>query len=807
MKAKFLLFTVILTFALTYASGQGVSVHGHVTDEKGSPLPGAGITVLNTYLGTISGEDGSYSLKLPAKGRYSLRFSFTGFETALFEIEVAGSEVLDVKMKPATFITGEVIVTSIRAGYRTPVTYTTVSGEDLKKQNLGQDLPFVIALTPSLVETSEAGHGIGYTNFRIRGTEPSRINVTIDGIPLNDAESQQVFWVDLPDLASSVENIQIQRGAGTSSNGAGAFGASVNIMTKSPSTDPFGEITLSAGSFNTFRSSVSAGTGLLKNRFTFEIRLSGIKSDGYIKQTGSDNRSAYLSGSWRNSRSLLRANIILGEEHTGISWWGVPAEKLDADRRYNPAGEYTDDEGNVQYYDNETDNYWQNHYQLLYSTKFSPSLNLNAAFHYTQGKGYYEEFKEDQKYSIYGLQPVKRDTSFITKTDLIRRKWMSNGFYGLVYSLNYSKSGIKATLGGGLNRYDGDHFGKLIWMKYAGITPKDFQWYFNNGKKDEFSIYGKVNFGVTTGLSGFTDLQYRYINYVLTGNDADLKDIAQSHKFSFFNPKAGLFWSLASNQDAYFSVSVAHREPTRSDFKEAAGDQEAIPRPETLYDLEAGYNFRSAVMQAGINLFGMFYDDQLVPTGELSSVGYSIMTNVKKSYRTGIELTAAIRPVQEINWNLNLTLSRNKIKDFRLYYTDYNTSDWSSEYKNKELGDVDIAYSPSVISSSDLALSLTKKLSAHLISKYVGRQYFDNTMSRDRSINPYFVNNLRIDFSPTIKGIKNTGLQLLVNNLFNVKYESNAYGGLWYEDGVEKTWAYYFPQAGTNFLVSVRFEF
>ena len=807
MSAKIFLIVAVLYAYSINAVGQALSVTGRVTDENGAPLPGAGVTVVNTFLGTYSDNEGRFLLRLPSGGKYSLKFSFTGYETEIREADIRKDFVLDVKMKPSIIFTDEVVVTATRAGYRTPVTYTTVTGTELNRQNTGQEMPFVLSLTPSLVETSEAGNGVGYTGFRIRGTEASRINVTLDGIPLNDAESQQVFWVDLPDIASSAGNIQVQRGAGTSSNGAGAFGASVNILTKSHSLGPFAEAAFSAGSFNTFRETIMAGTGLLGNGFSFQMRYSDVKSDGYIRRTGSDNRSAFLSGSWRNNRSTLRANIILGQEHTGIGWWGVPAEMLDSDRRYNPAGEYTDNEGKVQYYDNETDNYTQNHYQLLFSTNLSSSLNLNAAFHYTAGKGYYEEFREDQKYSKYGLPSVRRDTSFITATDIIRRKWMDNGFYGVVYSLNYTKPGIKATLGGGLNSYDGDHFGKIIWMQYAGTVPKDYRWYFNNGTKDEINIYGKVNFSITDGLSGFGDLQYRYINYVMKGIDDDLKDLTQRHSFSFFNPKAGLFWSLAGNQDAYLSFSVANREPTRSDFKEAAGDENATPRPETLYDVEGGYEIRKTLFKAGINLYGMFYRDQLIPTGELSNVGYPIMTNVKNSYRAGIEFSSALRPAKWINMDLNLTLSRNKIKDFRLYYVDYNTTDWSEEYKSIELGNVDIAYSPSVISSGDITLIPIKKVEIHLTGKYVGRQYFDNTMSRERLIDPYFVQNLRLDYSPSLKGMKNTTFQFLINNLFNHKYESNAYGGLWYENGIEKTWAYYFPQAGINFLVSARFEF
>lgn len=807
MKAKIFLIIAALFLIFAEMQGQWLSVHGRVTDEVGSPLPGTSVTVLNTYLGTYSGTDGYYSLRLPAKGRYSLRFSFTGYEPVVHEIEPDDDIVLDAVMKLALYNAGEIVVTATRADYRTPIAYTNVSGDELEKLNIGREMPYMLAMTPSLVETSESGTGIGYTNFRIRGTEPSRINVTIDGIPLNDAESQQVFWVDLPDLVSSVENIQVQRGVGTSSNGAGAFGASVNIMTKNPSSEPFAEILLSGGSFNTSRKSVAAGTGMMAGKYALQMRFSDINSDGYVRRSGASYRSAFITGSWRSARYMLKTNIILGEEHTGISWWGVPAEMLNTDRRYNPAGEYTDDEGKTRYYENETDNYWQNHYHLIFSTSPMTGININAALHYTFGKGYYEEFREDQKYSKYRLPPVKIDTYFITKTDMIRRKWMSNDFYGLVYSLNFTRNDLRVTIGGGLNRYDGDHFGRIIWMRYSGNTPYDYQWYFNNGTKDEISIYGKVNFPVTSGISGFGDLQYRFINYTMKGIDDDFKNLDQSHRFPFINPKAGLFWSIAANQDAYLSFSMAHREPARSDFKEAAGDESATPRPETLYNLEAGYNLRSAYVQTGINLFGMFYDDQLVPTGELSNVGYPIMTNVKKSFRTGIELSASIRPTQRLNWKFNLTLSRNKIKNFRLYYTDYNTSLQSEEYKSKELGDTDIAYSPSIVSVSDLELTLSRSLSAHIVSKYVGRQYFDNTMSKERMINQYFVNNFMIDFKPSVKNMKNFGIQLHVNNIFNTKYISNAYGGLWYEDGIEKTWAYFFPQAGTNLFVSARLEF
>jgi iron complex outermembrane receptor protein len=810
MKTKIFLtvgFLLITGFLVSGQGNQEFIIKGLVTDNQGAYLPDAGITVLNTTIGAYSGKDGTYMIRVPARGKYQLRYSYTGYKQVIKDIEVKGVEVVNVSLTPSVISTEEVVISATRAGTTTPVAYTNVDPETIRKLNNGQDLPFLISMTPSLVETSEAGTGIGYTGMRIRGTDGSRINVTVDGIPLNDAESQQVFWVDLPDLASSVDNLQVQRGVGTSSNGAGAFGASVNIQTKSPEIKPFAEVNITAGSYNTTRNMVSVGSGLLADRFALQIRYSDVHSDGYIRRTGSDNRSASISGIYKTGRSLLKANILLGEEHTGISWWGVPSEMLSIDRRYNPAGEYTDEYGNVRYYNNESDNYWQDHYHLTYSLGVTPFLSMHVALHYTPGKGYYEEYREDQSYSDYGLPAITIDTLNLTSTDLIRRKWMSNDFYGIVYSLRYNKGKANIVVGGGSNIYDGDHFGRIIWMRNAGNTEKDYQWYLNKAKKSESSVYGRINYQLTPDLTWFGDLQYRHINYTMSGPDDDLKDITQSHTYDFFNPKAGIFWSLSNIQNIYFSISVANREPTRSDFKEASGDPGATPRQETLYDAEAGYNIRTGSCSLSLNLYGMYYKDQLVPTGELSNVGYPIMTNVNNSYRTGMELSASIRPVKALEWDMNLTLSSNKIAGFTEYYTDYNTSDWSSSYESRYLGKVDIAYSPSVIASSDLSANITDALGIHLVSKYVGKQYFDNTMSRERKVSPYFVNNLRLDYSPGIRKLNGLTIRLLVNNILNNKYVSNAYGGLWYEDGVEKTWAYYFPQAGINFLVAADIDF
>lgn len=799
------IYLIVLTQQVIAQAGSSV-ISGKISDNDGEPLHGASVTIEKTFLGATSGPDGSYTFSGLHDGNYTLRFSFIGYETQTRETELKGKAVADIVMKPLSYMTGEVMINATRAGSKTPLAYSTIDRELLEKSNVSQDMPYLLSLTPSMVETSEAGTGIGYTGMRIRGTDANRINVTIDGIPLNDPESHTVFWVDLPDLASSVDNIQIQRGVGTSSNGAGAFGATVSIQTLNPSIEPSAEVSTSYGSFNTIKYSVSASTGMLGDKFAVQMRYSDIKSDGYIDRTWSDHRSAFVSGMFRNKRSLLKANIILGEEHTGLGWWGVPKDSLVVNRTYNPAGEYTDESGNLQYYRNESDNYNQDHYQLIYSLNAGNHLTFNTALHYTRGKGYYEEYREDQEITGYGINPFDIGGNTISSTDIIRRKWLDNHFYGLVYSLNYRRNKVELTAGGGLNSYLGDHYGTVIWMRNAGNTEKDYRWYFNESVKSEFNVYGKINYGLSEQTRVFGDLQYRFIDYNMKGFDDDQKDLGRNQVYGFFNPKAGIFHSINDNQDLWLSLAVANREPTRSDFKEAAGDPAATPRPETLYDVEGGYKLRSGKSALGVNLYGMFYRDQLVPTGELSNVGYPIMTNVAESYRMGVELSASIKLFERLTWNSNVTLSRNKIRNFTEHYIDYNTSDWSSQYLSRELGLVDIAYSPSQVFTNEIAFE-RGVFGIRLISKYVGKQYFDNTMSEERSIDPYFVNNLRVDVSPRMRNIEGLEMQLFVNNLFNTEYENNAYGGNWYEDGAEKTWSYYFPQAGINYMLRVAIRF
>ena len=807
LRIKQITAALLLSLLTLAAAAQRATLTGTVRSYDGEALPGATIIAVGTLGGTAAAVDGSYRLNVGRDGVYEIRVSFVGYEPVSRRVEVAGTITADFTLAPAAIPAAEVVVSATRAGNRTPVTYHTVTAEELKRNNFGADIPFLLAMTPSLVETSEAGNGIGYTSLRIRGSDASRINVTIDGIPLNDAESQQVFWVDLPDLAASVESIQVQRGVGTSGNGAGAFGASVNIQTLSPGADAVARAEGTLGSFNTFKQSIIAGTGQLGERVSLLMRYSGLRSDGYVRHSGSDHRSMFVTGVYSAGRSRLKANVIIGEEQTGISWWGVTREMMEVDRRYNPAGVYTDADGVERYYENQTDNYWQNHYHLIFSRNMGRGLLLHTAAHLTDGKGYYEQYKENRRLSEFGLPQVVVGGQTFSRSDVIHRKWNDNIFYGVTWALKYDGGGTDAAIGGAVNRHDGDHFGRLIWMRYPGDTESGYEWYLNRGVKDELNIYGKVNQMVSPGLSAFADMQLRLIGYRMEGPDDNLLLLDQEHSYRFFNPKGGLFWSVSPGHDLYASVAVAHREPTRANYKDAVGDATATPQPERLTDFEAGYSARSGGAALNVNLYYMLYRDQLVPTGELSNVGYPIMTNVRDSYRTGVEVVVAVRPAEFLEWNMSLTLSRNKIRNFTEYYTDYNTTDWSEEYQSRDLGLVDIAYSPGVIGSSELVLRPFAAADIRLLGKYVGSQYFDNTMSAERRLDPYFVSNAVASYRFGFSGVKEAAVSLAVNNIFNSMYMSNAYGGNWYEDGVEQTWAYYFPQAGINWLVRLGITF
>lgn len=799
-------------FANSNDFGGSLKIYGRITDEKGNPLVGATITIENSLQGTTTGLSGGFSLNKLKPGRYIVIVSFIGYEKKSEEVNLDRDMEVNITLTPSSIMGEEIVVSSTRATSRMPIAQSSMKRDEIKTTSVGFDIPYLLESIPSVVATSEGGTGVGNTAFRIRGSDMSRINVTVNGIPLNDAESQGVYWVDLPDFTSSVDNIQVQRGVGTSTNGAAAFGASINLQTSTLNPDPFTNIELMTGSFGTWRTTAKVGTGLIRNKFSFEGRFSQLKSNGYIDRGTSDDKSMFLTGAWHTSKSLLRFNIIHGEEHTGITWEGNPGYMLDSIRTYNPAGEYTDANGNTQYYKDEKDNYIQTHYHLLYSFQLSNSISLSSAFFLTKGVGYYEVYKVDKKFSSYGVGTPIFGIDTIKRSDFITQKWMDNNFYGTTISLNYRKGSIDATLGGGWNRYDGNHFGKILWSVVNAGIPKGKEWYRNTSEKTDYNIYGKTTWQLTNQISLYGDLQYRSISYDLAGLDDDLASLDQTHRWNFFNPKFGSFFKISSNQELYFSFGVGHREPTRSDIKDAMKyGSNNTPKSERLFDYELGYTFKAPVFALSLNLYYMDYKDQLVLTGKLSDVGYPLMTNVDKSYRTGIEITAGFKPTTWLQWNLNGTFSSNRIKNFVEYVDLYdNSTDFNFVgQQENQLGNTPISFSPSIIGSSQICLTPVKNLNLSFISKYVGEQYYDNTGSAARRLDDYLVNNLKIDYSLKMKNIKTVNLQFTINNLFNLKYEANAwvYRAQFANDGSEYREDGFFPQAGINFMLRLGVEF
>jgi len=798
-----LLWVAIIAFP-TFAVAQSTFLSGKITNEQGEPLQGANLLLEPSHYQTSSQADGGFVFHKLLKGNATLTVTYVGYQTLKKDIELlSGQNQLHLMLTPSEIMTEDVIVSAVRAGDKTPMAYANLSGEAIRKQNTGQDLPYMLALTPSLVTTSDAGTGIGYTNFRIRGSDANRINITINGIPLNDAESHSVFWVNMPDFASSVGNVQVQRGVGTSTNGAGAFGGTVNMQTQNLSLEPFASYEGAAGSFGTLKNTLTAGTGLLNGKFTFDVRLSKIHSDGYVDRAFSKLKSFYLSAGYLSERSVLKVNIFSGIEKTYQAWNGVPSYLLETNRTYNPSGEYTDADGNTAYYDNETDNYQQDHYQLHYSYRLAPALNINASLHYTYGRGYYESYKEDESLGDYQMPPVNDGNSPIETSDLIAQKWLDNDFYGAVASLTYKKPATDLVIGGAWNLYSGHHFGRVIWAQYYGNIDHGHEWYRSTGEKRDFNLFAKINQQLSEKLSFYADLQYRHINYQIEGIDDDLRDITQAHLFDFFNPKTGLFFSIDNKQNLYFSYGLAHREPNRSNYTDAAPGK-PLPKQEKLHDFELGYQFKGNKGELAVNLYNMIYRDQLILTGEINDVGSAIMTNAPKSYRRGIELSGHIKITPTISWSGNATVSENKIIDFVEYVDDWDN--WGGQVVT-QLGKTTIAFSPSFLAGSNLTWQPTGNLSVNLLTNYVGKQFTDNSSSNDRVLDPYFVSNMRISYDFRPKFIKQLTLFAHINNLFNETYETNAWVYSYYYEGKRGSLDGYFPQAGTHFMIGLTARF
>ncbi|MCK9423150.1 MAG: TonB-dependent receptor [Bacteroidales bacterium] len=797
-----ILLLIILGLSSLNANAQ-FTIRGIITDQgTKKTLSGAHISLENTRYTTISDDNGVFLFHPIKKGSYSIRVSYIGYKTFKIPITLLRDTTLNILLEGTALLGEEVNILATRAQQYYPTTFSTLQRNEIQKFNLAKDMPFILQSTPSTIVTSDAGNGVGYTGISIRGTDLTRINVTINGVPLNDAESQGVWFVDLPDLASSTENIQIQRGVGTSTNGAGAFGASINFLTADLHQDPYGELNLSGGSYGTLKTTVRFGTGLMANKFSVDGRLSYIHSDGYIDRAFSNLKSYYLAGGYYGKNTTLKLLTFSGNEWTYQAWEGVPKDSLSTNRTYNPAGEYIDKNGAIAYYDNQTDNYQQDHYQLIFSQGLSRNWNLSAALHYTKGKGYYENYEQNASFDSYGLENVVVGLDTIKATDLINRKMMDNDFYGLTFSSNLAiKDHWKITLGGAWNRYYGRHFGKIIWARFASNSTNDLNWYYNTGVKTDFNLFGKAIFQVKK-LNFFVDLQYRRVHYNLDGTLDDLRVLNQVHLFNFFNPKCGLFLDINSNHNLYFSFGIAHREPSRNNYKDS--DPQHIPTFETLQDYELGYTFKHEYLTVNANVYYMHYRDQLVLTGEINNVGEAIMVNVPKSYRLGIEISADMNFFRKkLEWQVSGTFSQNKILNFTQYIDTYDSTWNFSGQVSNSLGTTDLSFSPAIIAGSIITYKPLPQLSFSLNTKFVGQQFIDNTSNSGRALKDYFINGISLAYTLNTRIFKEIGFNLLVSNIFNVKYETNAwvypyfYQGQYYESNG------YFPQALVNLLFGI----
>lgn len=687
-----------------------------------------------------------------------------------------------------TYHVDTVIVTSTRAGATTPMPHSELNGKDIAKENFGQDMPFLLQSLPSVVATSEAGSGVGYTRLRIRGSDANRINVTLDGVPMNDAESHDLFWVNTPDIASSVGSIQVQRGVGTSTNGAGAFGGSVNMLSAYPRQEAGGEFAGSYGSFNTHKETLTLGSGLIDGHWTVDVRLSNIHSDGYVDRATTDLKSYMARLGYRRDNTLLNFMVSGGTERTYHAWDGVTAQQMkDHGRTYNPCGEISDGV----FYDDQTDNYRLTNYRLSLLQDLGRGWSLDATAHYYKGDGYYEEYKDGAWLPEYLLTGEAGN--------LVRRKVMDNWFGGGVFSLNYKNRRIEASLGGAANRYDGGHYGRVMWVEnYASPLSPDHRYYDGNGTKDDANIYAKASWQPLDGLFLYGDLQMRHIRYRIDGTtDAWLEngsqyDMAVDEKFGFFNPKAGIYYKLTDNLAAYASVAIAHREPTRNNFTEEVDfvdGKPVMPRAERLTDFEAGASWHCERLTAGVNFYYMKYKDQLVATGQTNEIGEALTENAPDSYRAGIELTSSLRITDWLHWDVNATFSRNRIR---------NLFDPVAETVLKS---TEISYSPSVLAMNMFRVE-KGRWSGALQTNYVGKQYVTNFGQKALSLDDYCVTNLRVAHT-----FRRATIGIAVNNLFDAQYSSNGYGWDWMEGPARVAEMYYFPQAGINMTANLTVRF
>lgn len=837
---KRLIFIHALVICMGHVGAQ-VNLSGHVQNTEGESLTGANVVLSESSIGTATDMYGNFNLKNIKTGTFHLKVSYIGFKDYEQELTLTKDQQVTITLAASSIVTDDIIVRGNRAGSKTPIAHTDIKASDFKNRNLGTDITYLMQLTPSVVTSSDAGAGVGYTGIRVRGTDLNRINVTVNGIPLNDAESHGVYWVNMPDFASSVDNIQIQRGVGTSTNGAGAFGASFNLQTQDFNDTPYAEVNSAYGSFNTFKNTVMLGSGIINKHFTFDARLSAISSDGYIDRASSDLKSYFISGAYHDDKTIVRLVTFAGKEKTYQAWYGVPKVRLnndadgmqnylynsdlylynaqDKDNLFNSGRKY-----NPYLYPNQTDNYTQQHYQLHLAHQFNSELSFNTALHYTHGEGYYEEQRNYVALSKYNIPEVNGGSDSIltkvmgvpadyikngkiVKTDLVRQKWLNNDFYGVVGSLTHKLEKIKTTVGGGYNEYDGHHYGFVTWSRFASPTSNKYEYYRASGTKTDWNIYARSEFSPFENLTLFVDLQERGITHNIKGLSDKRKDVTQKHTFSFFNPKAGISYQIVEGLQAYASWARSNREPNRNNYVDA--DSGKWPTSERLDDIEAGLRFSNRWISAEANSYYMKYNNQLVLTGEINESNDVIMTNAKDSYRKGIELMASTRPLSWVELSGAFTLSENKINDFTEY-----VDNWSGPAQLvTKLGKTDLSFSPNIVWNARAKFMPIKDLSIEGIVRHVGKQYIDNTSNSNRKLDAYTVSDLVIAYQLFPQFIKQLSLNVMVNNVFDTNYITNAW--VYRFSQVDKNTHQrsegvldgYFPQAFRNYMVGLSLKF
>jgi iron complex outermembrane receptor protein len=794
-----------------YASKAQFKVNGSVSDFEKKPLPFSVVGIKNTFLTAQANSQGNFEFNSLKEGTYVLVTKCIGYKIKEDTLIINKNVEIEISLLSENKLLDEVVVNSTRVDNNTGIAHTNLTKEEIKKQNLGQDLPYALNSMASVVVNSDAGNGVGYTGMRIRGSDGTRINVTINGVPVNDAESQGTFFVNMADIISSANSIQVQRGVGTSANGAGAFGASVNMQTNELNEKPYAQINNSIGSFNTMKNTIAAGTGLINNHFTFDARASRIVSDGYIDRAKSNLGSYYLSGGYYGKKTSLKAIMFSGWEKTYQAWNYVLKDSIDnGNRTDNSCGAYYDSNGKLKYYDNETDNYRQNNYQLHLVHSFNSKLIVNITGHYTKGKGYYEQYKQGENLIDYNMPNVVIDSNtIITNTDLIRKRWLDNDFVGAIGNINYKpNSYLNFILGGGYNSYTGKHFGEVTWAQFADVNNYRPRYYDNDAHKNDANVYLKSSIRPMDNFTAFVDLQFRSVNYSFYGFDTSLIFKQQvKTSYQFFNPKVGINYLLTKNTSIYANYGIANKEPNRDDFVNSS--RKSRPKNEQLNDLEVGITQRFKDISFGLNFYDMQYKNQLVLNGQINDVGAYNRINVYKSYRRGIELELNANITKYVSFNGNITFSQNKVKQFNEYIDNYDIYPGQDTIKHSN---TDISFSPNVIASANLILKPIKNLEIYILNKYVGKQYLDNTQNSQKAIHDYLVTDLRVNYTVKTKLIKEINIIAAIYNLSNTIYETNGYNYSYFmtnSNGDKTLYSsnYLSPAAPMNFMLGINLNF